>query len=627
MSNKEFKNNNDSTGKPVRGTYLRRISKDEMGSSVLFEVAWEVCNQVGGIFTVIQSKIPSVIEKWQKERYILLGPYFEKQAEAIFEPIYDTNDPIARTVEEMNALGYKSYYGHWLTAGRPKVVLFDPMVVFPRLAEIKYLFWEHHGISTPPDDCLINQVIAFGHQVQVFFEKFIVNHGAEEKIIAHFHEWMAGTPIPEIRRNNLPVKIVFTTHATLLGRYLAMNDPWFYENLNKYNWAHEAKTFNVETIASIERAAAHGAHVFTTVSEITAQECKVFLGREPEVILPNALNVGRFEALHEFQNLHRQYKERINEFALSHFFQSYSFDLNKTVYFFTSGRYEYKNKGYDLVLEALARLNWKMKQANTNLTVVTFIITRNPFYSMNSDVLRSKAMLDEIKRNCEQLQESIAEKLFYQVTSEKKGFVMPDLNTMLDDTNVLRLRNNLQSWRTKRLPPVVTHNLVDEQNDSIMNFLKSSNMLNNPDDRVKIVYHPDFISTSNPLFHMEYYQFIRGCHLGVFPSYYEPWGYTPMECIASGIPSITSDLAGFGSFAKQSIEDYEKVGIYILRRKNRTFDAAAEDLSNMMFDFLKQNRRQRIMQRNRVEASSEQFDWHKLGKFYDKAYGLAIRRM
>jgi glycogen(starch) synthase len=240
-------------------------------------------------------------------------------------------------------------------------------------------------------------------------------------------------------------------------------------------------------------------------------------------------------------------------------------------------------------------------------------------------VLRSKAILEEIKRNCEQLQDSIAQKLFYDVASINNGFVMPDINNMLDDNIVLRLRNNLQSWRTKRLPSVVTHNLIDEQNDPILNFLKTSNLMNNPDDRVKVVYHPDFISTSNPLFHMEYYQFIRGCHLGIFPSYYEPWGYTPMECIASGIPSITSDLAGFGSFVKQSIEDYEKVGIYVLKRKGKTFDAAAEDLSNMLFDFIKLNRRQRIMQRNRVEASSEQFDWSKLGKYYDKAYGLALR--
>jgi glycogen(starch) synthase len=617
---------NNENGKAVRGTYLRRISNDEIASTFLFEVAWEVCNQVGGIYTVIQSKIPSVIEKWGRDRYVLLGPYVENQAAAVFEPIVDCDDPISKVVSELNNLGLKVYYGQWLTAGRPRVVLFDPFIMYPNLAEIKYLFWEHHGVSTPANDELINQVIAFGHQVEIFFEHIIRYLPSENKIIAHFHEWMAGIPIPELRRNNLPIKIVFTTHATLLGRYLAMNDPLFYEHLNSYNWAHEAKVFNVETIAAIERAASHGAHVFTTVSEITAQECKVFLGREPEVILPNALSVDRFEALHEFQNLHRQYKERIDEFVMSHFFQNYSFDLDRTLYFFTSGRFEYKNKGYDLALEALARLNWKLKQAGSDITIVTFIITRNPFHNMNADVLRSKAMLDEIKRNCEQLQDSIAKNLFHKVAASTKGFAMPDLGSMLDDNDVLRLRNNLQSWRSKRFPSVVTHNLVDEKHDPVLNFLKTSNLLNNPDDRVKVIYHPDFISTSNPLFHMEYYQFIRGCHLGIFPSYYEPWGYTPMECIASGIPSITSDLAGFGTFVKQTIEDYEKVGIYVLKRRNKNFEASAEELSNLLFDFIKLNRRQRIMQRNRVEASSEQFDWNRLGKYYDKAYGLALRK-
>jgi glycogen synthase len=619
------RNKSSKKNQPMRGTYLRRITKDEIEHAFLFEIAWEVCNQVGGIYTVIQSKIQSVIEKWGRDNYVLLGPYIEKQAEAIFEPILESDDDIAKAVAELNAMGYKVYYGYWLTAGRPRVVLFDITRAYPKLAEIKYMFWEHHKIATPADDELINQVVSFGHQVEIFLEKAANLIHEKHKIVAHFHEWMAGIPIPELRRKRIPVKIVFTTHATLLGRYLAMNDPWFYEHLSGYNWVKEAKHFNVEHITGIERAATHGAHVFSTVSEITADECRVLLGRDPDVILPNGLNVNRFEALHEFQNLHLRYKEKINEFVMNHFFQSYSFDLNKTVFFFTSGRFEYKNKGYDLVLEALARLNWKLKQANSDITVVMFFITRNPYSGINSDVLKSKALLEEIQRICENLQENISHKLFYQVASKSKGFEIPNLNEMLDDELVLRLRNNLQTWRSKWLPPVVTHNLLDEANDPIMNFFKTSNLLNHPDDRVKVVYHPDFISTSNPLFHMEYYQFIRGCHLGVFPSYYEPWGYTPMECIASGIPSITSDLSGFGSYVAANVEDQEKVGIYVLKRHKKSFDACADELSNMMFDFLKLNRRQRIMQRNRVEASSEQFDWEKLGKYYDKAYGLAVR--
>lgn len=605
--------------------YPKQITRDEMNDSLLFEVAWEVCNKVGGIYTVIQSKVPSVLDKWDRDKYCLLGPYIEDQAAAMFEPVYETSDPISNVVDEMNKNGYRVFYGHWLIAGRPRVVLFDPFFIFPDLGDLKYHLWNNHSISTPGEDELINQVISFGHQVFKFFEIFSAINKNRNRIIAHFHEWMAGTPIPDIRKSNLPVKVVFTTHATLLGRYLAMNDPYFYDHLESYNWEHEAKHFKVEHIVQIERAATHGSHVFSTVSDITGEECKVFLGRQPDVILPNGLNVDRFEAMHEFQNLHLKYKKKINEFVMSHFFQSYSFDLDKTLYFFTSGRYEYKNKGYDLTLEALARLNYKMKKEGTDATVITFFITKNPYKSMNSGVLRSKAMLEEIHRNCEEMEEQIGEKLFTTIASTSGGFSMPDLNKMVEDYLTLKIRNNLQSWKTKQLPPIVTHDLANEAGDDIMNFLKSSHLLNYAEDKVKIVYHPDFISTSNPLFRMEYYQFIRGCHLGVFPSYYEPWGYTPLECSASGIPSITSDLAGFGSFAQKNIKDYEKVGIKILNRRNKSFDSTAEEMANMMHDFVKLNRRQRIMQRNRVEASSVQFGWDKLRKYYDMAYGLAVR--
>jgi glycogen synthase len=610
---------------PILGTYIKKITSEEMNSTYLLEVAWEVCNQVGGIYTVIQSKVPNVLEKWRKEDYVMLGPYFEKKAASNFEPVYDPADPMAQAVEEMNTMGFKVYYGQWLIAGRPRVILFDPASSFPNLAEIKYFLWENHKIPTPAQDEMTDQVVAFGHLVHQFFILFASKYARGKKMIAHFHEWMAGTPIPNMRRDKLPVKIVFTTHATLLGRYLAMNDPGFYDNLPNYNWSYEADHFFVRHIVEIERAAAHGAHVFTTVSEITVPECIVFLGRKPDVVLPNGLGIDRFEAMHEFQNLHRFYKEKINEFVMGHFFQSYSFNLDKTLYFFTSGRFEYNNKGYDLTLEALNRLNRKMKQAKLDVTVVTFIITRNPYTSINADVLQSKALMEEIQRNCEQLQENLSHKMFYSITSNEKGFAMPDLNKLLDDYMVLTLRTNYQSWRTKRLPSIVTHNLINEHADPIVNYLNYNGLMNLPQDKVKVVYHPDFVATSNPLFRMEYYQFIRGCHMGIFPSYYEPWGYTPLECIASGIPSVTSDLSGFGSFVESAIPDSDKSGIYVLKRKHKTFIESAENLADILFEFVKMNRRDRIMQRNKVEASSVLFDWSKLGKFYDKAYGLAIR--
>jgi glycogen(starch) synthase len=208
--------------------------------------------------------------------------------------------------------------------------------------------------------------------------------------------------------------VVFTTHATLLGRYLAMNDAQFYEHLEFYNWEKEANYFNVRTIVDIERAAAHGAHVFTTVSNVTARECKFLLGREPEIILPNGLNITRFEVLHHIQNMHSEFKGKIHDFIMGHFFQSYSFELDKTIYFFTSGRYEYHNKGYDLTLEALARLNWKMQYAGIDRTVVCFFITKQPFTSINPEVLEAKAKIEDIRRACEEIEKQIGEKLLNQ---------------------------------------------------------------------------------------------------------------------------------------------------------------------------------------------------------------------
>ncbi len=595
-------------------------------NTFLFETAWEVCNQVGGIYTVIRSKIPSVIKKWGKENYCLIGPYFEDQAAAHFDPATDFSTPIGKAVLQMQERGFDVHYGNWIVSGRPNVVLFNPYSVFDKLGEIRYNLWENYHISVPENDELLDKVAAFGYQVLEFFYYLNYIGFFETTTIAHFHEWMAGLPIPGIRKNNLGIKTVFTTHATLLGRYLAMNDPQFYDHLPFYNWEAEATKFNVKPIVEIERASAHGAHVFTTVSKVTAEECTHLLGRTPDLLLPNGLNIKRYEALHEIQNQHVKVKDQIHNFVMGHFFQSYSFDLDKTLYFFTSGRYEYQNKGYDLTLEALARLNYKMEQANIDMTIVTFFITRRPFYSFNPEVLQSKAQIEDIRDVCEEIKEQVGRRLYRQITSAEGDYKFPDLSEMVDDYLRLKLRRNVQSWKTHKLPKIVTHTLKDDKSDDILNFLRTANMVNNRHDKVKIVYHPDFISTSNPLFKMDYTQFVRGCHLGIFPSMYEPWGYTPLECLASGLPSVTSDMAGFGDYVVNEIEDYEEKGMYIIKRRGRDFYETAEDLANILFDFVQMSRRDRIALRNKCEEESLHFDWSNLGRYYDEAYNLAVER-
>jgi glycogen(starch) synthase len=593
-------------------------------NALLVEVAWEVCNQVGGIYTVIRSKAPTMTEKWD-ENYCLLGPYLHNKMPAEFEPAKEYDDEFGKAALKLREAGIEVYYGRWLVTGRPKVVLINFYSIYQKLVDIKFFYWEHHGISHTGYDPLLDQVMGFGFVVKEFFKALASPEVTVKPIVAHFHEWMVGSAIPDLRRENVHVNIVFTTHATLLGRYLAMNDAHFYDNLAFVDWESAAKNYNVEPQAKIERAAAHGAHVFTTVSEVTARECLVLLGRNPDLILPNGINIHRFVALHEFQNLHKDYKNKIHQFVMGHFFHNYSFDLDKTLYFFTSGRFEYRNKGFDVTIEALARLNYKMQCEGIDQTVVMFFITKQPCYSINSQALQSRAMLEEIRSACTAIEKQIGEKLFYAAAGAPEQ-QLPDLNSFVEEYWKLRLRRTLQSWKDENKPSVVTHDLVHGGSDEILNFLQTTNLLNNEYDKVKVVYHPDFISPSNPLFGMEYGQFVRGCHLGVFPSYYEPWGYTPLEAIASGVPAITSDLSGFGDYVVNTIPDHDARGIYVINRRTQNFHEAAEELANEMLTFVKLTRKERIKQRNIVENSSELFDWKVLGEYYNKAHELALER-
>ena len=343
---------------------------------LLFEIAWEVCWQLGGIYTVLKTKADAMRDHWD-DRYCLIGPYNPATAAVEFEE-RPTEGIIREALDRLRASGIPCHYGRWLIPGRPRVILLDYRARYGRLHEDKYLLWADHHIETVAHDGEVNDVTAFGFTVAEFFRELSAVKG-DRTVLAHFHEWMGGVAVPRIAHLKLPIATLFTTHATLLGRYLANGNPEFYNHLPFMNPDEEAGRFNIYPRFAIERAAAHASTVFTTVSEVTAVEAERLLGRRPDVILPNGLNIRRFAALHEFQNLHRAYKERIHEFVMGHFFPSYSFDLDNTLYFFTSGRYEYRNKGMDLFIEALHRLNWRMKQMPSMLpkpTVVAFIITR-----------------------------------------------------------------------------------------------------------------------------------------------------------------------------------------------------------------------------------------------------------
>ncbi len=586
---------------------------------LLFEIAWEVCWQLGGIYTVLRSKAPAMLQRWG-ERYCLIGPY--NPATAAFE--FDeqpASGVYKQAIDGMAQIGIPAKFGRWLIPGRPQVILIDYRARYSSLDADKYALWKDHGISTMVNDGEVNEVVAFGFATAELFLRLAQAVG-DRKILAHFHEWMAGVAIPRIAHLRMPISTVFTTHATLLGRYIAGDSPNFYEHLPFINADEQAAKYQIYPRFAIERAAAHACTVFTTVSEVTDAEATQLLGRKADAIVPNGLNIQRFSALHEFQNMHQMYKERIHEFTMGHFFPSYTFDLDRTLYFVTSGRYEYRNKGFDLFIEAMHRLNQRLKGIPDHPTVVAFIITRAPSKHINVGVLQRKAMFEDLKNTCTALERQMGNRLFRAAAQGR----LPRMQDLLIDEELLRLRQGIQAWRTGPQPAIVTHDLVDDGKDQILQHYRHRGLFNSADDPVKVIFHPEFVTPTSPLFNLDYQQFVRGCHMGIFPSYYEPWGYTPMECVALGLPAVTTDLSGFGAYVEHHIPNAAHQGICVLNRRTKSFEETTNNLVDYLMSFVQMNRRQRIEMRNRVERLSELFDWSALVVHYHEAHDMALER-
>ncbi len=586
---------------------------------LLFEIAWEVCWQLGGIYTVLRSKAATMLEHWG-DRYFLIGPYNPQTAAVEFEE-RPTEGFIREALDRLRDAGMPCHFGRWLIAGRPNVILLDYRARYGSLDNDKYLLWKDHGVSVDPGDGEVNEVVAFGFAVAEFFRQ-LTSVRPDLPVLAHFHEWMGGVAVPRIAHLQLPMTTVFTTHATLLGRYLASDSPDFYQNLPYVDADAEAARYNIYSRFAIERAAAHASTVFTTVSEVTAREAQQLLGRSPDVILPNGLNIQRFSAMHEFQNLHQRFKEQIHRFVMGHFFPSYTFDLDKTLYVFTSGRYEYRNKGMDMFIEALHRLSWRLRTAPERRTVVAFIVTRAPTRNINVGVLQNQTMFEDLRRTCDVVEKQMGRRLFEAAATGR----MPTYAELMTDDSQVRIKRAQHAFRSNRPPTIVTHDLQDDAGDPILRHLRHRGLFNHADDPVKVVFHPEFVTATSPLLHMDYEQFVRGCHMGIFPSYYEPWGYTPMESVALGLPAVTTDLSGFGAYVERHVKDSTNRGICVLDRSNKSFDETTQDLTNYLYDFTQMNRRQRIELRNNVERLSDMFDWSALIKHYNEAHELALSR-
>jgi len=598
----------------------------DVHNHLLFEIAWEVANKVGGIYTVIKTKAPVTVQEYG-DRYCLIGPLSYKSAPMEVEAVEPETQELADSLKSMKDRGVKYLYGRWLIEGGPRVLLFDTGSCFNRLDEWKSDLWQVAGIPTPSNDQETNETVVFGYLVAWFLGEFAARE-TKRAIVAHFHEWLAGLAVPLCRKRKIDVTTIFTTHATLLGRYLCAGSVDFYNNLQYFDVDHEAGKRGIYHRYCIERSATHSADVFTTVSHITAYESEHLLKRKPDGVLPNGLNVVKFSAMHEFQNLHALAKQKINDFIRGHFYGHYDFDLDNTLYFFTAGRYEYRNKGVDMFIESLARLNYRLKEAGSNVTVVAFIIMPAATHSYTIEALKGQAVTKQLRDTVTEIQHRIGQRLFERTArfNGQPGSEVPDAELLLSAEDRILLKRRVFALRRNSLPPVVTHNMADDSTDPILNQIRRVQLFNRSSDRVKVIFHPEFLNSNNPILGLDYEEFVRGCHLGVFPSYYEPWGYTPAECTVMGVPSITTNLSGFGCFMDELIENSQDYGIYIVDRRMKSVEDSVNQLTDQMYTFATKTRRQRINQRNRTERLSDLLDWKRMGLEYAKARQLALRR-
>lgn len=596
-----------------------RIDLKYPAYGLLFEISWEVCSQSGGIYTVLRSKAPSATQRWG-QNYHLIGPYHEASARVEFEP-QRFDDEVGEAVAELAARKLIVHSGRWLITGRPRVLLIDLASVEPLVNEFKYYLWKDDGVSSPDSDAELNGYMAFGAGIT---ELMVALRGKldQRPLLAHFHEWQSAAALPRLPRRGVRIPTVFTTHATLVGRSLSAANVELYDRLDEFNAESIATQHGFLHRFQLERAAARGADVFTTVSDITAQEAEVFLGRRPEALLPNGLNVERFAAPHEFQNLHQRSKELIHEFVMGHFFPSHSFDLHRTLYVFSAGRYEYRNKGLDVFIDSLVELNRRLKAEHCDTTVVAFIVTRAPYRGLNVETLNRQIMFRELQKTCESIREEIGRRLFETVAMGR----LPTSEELIDEYARVRLKRIMYASRRSNLPLIVTHDLEDDLHDPVLVHLRRARLHNAADDPVKVVYHPEFVTTASPLLRMEYDQFVRGCNLGVFPSYYEPWGYTPMECIVRGVPAITSDLSGFGSYLMDRFPDHDGNGMFVARRRSVSYQTTVYQVANWLHQLAVMPLRERIAMRNRVEQFADHFDWKGMTQYYRAARRMAFER-
>lgn len=522
-----------------------------MGSNVfLFEVSWEVCNKVGGIYTVINSKVVTAIRHFG-ENYYLLGPDLKTNAE--FE---ETDEECWNRIREGAAIKeIPCRFGRWKIPGEPKVILVNFGKKFNK-DQLLYELWEDYGVESISGGWDYVEPVMFSYTCGAVIEtiyNLIVKPDAGSAV-AQFHEWMCGAGLLCVKKRVPEIGTVFTTHATILGRSLAGSGIDIYSKMDHISPRKEAASHNIMAKYSMEVASAREAHCFTAVSQITDMEAKNFLGRTSDVILTNGLDMENIPNYSVNREVPLRYRERLMEFASKFLRKRFT---AKTRLMVISGRYEFHNKGIDVFLQALGRMEKEMPMQD-GLDILVFICVLGEHMAINPSALQEGAQ----------------------------------------DGGV---------------PLITTHRLQNEMGDPILTTCNGLGLKNFPENRIHVIFVPAFLNGHDGLINMDYYEILAACDLGVFPSYYEPWGYTPLESAAYSVPTITTDQAGFGLWVRNTMG--ENRGIILLERKGVPFPTITENLKNILTDFASWPEEEMASRRREARRAALQASW---SNFYDK---------
>ena len=535
----------------------------------IFESSWEVCNKVGGIYTVLSTRAKTLQEALH-DKIIFIGPDLAEANNLYFN---EDKTLFADWRKKAESDGLSVRVGRWNVPGTPIAVLVDFSRYYKDKNEIYTWLWEHYQVDSLHAYGDYDEASMFSYGAAKVVESFYGFYLDDTKhVIYHGNEWMTGLGLLYVN-NKLPqVATLFTTHATSIGRSIAGNNKPLYDYLFAYNGDQMAWELNMQSKHSIEKQTAKYVDCFTTVSEITANECKELLDKPVDFVLPNGFENDFVPKGAQFTRKRNVARKRM--FDVANAILGVEFDDKETLIVSTSGRYEFRNKGVDVYIEAMNRL---LRDNRLKKKVLAFI--------------------------------------------DVPGWVGEPRQDLID-----RLKSG-QKFDTPLHVPMITHWLHNMSHDNVLDMLKYLDMQNRKDDNVKLIFLPSYLNGDDGIFNMKYYDLVLGNDLCIYPSYYEPWGYTPLEAIAFKVPCITSDLAGFGLWVNSELGHSGEItdGVKVIHRTDYNYSEVADRIKDTVAEFSILSSAEVKKSRENAEKLSRKALWSNFIKYYYEAYDFALK--